>query len=206
MKKSPSMIALILLLTLVLSACVNKSPQTYNVTPLAPRTVKATSTIPQSVITTDPNHSIATPTLLRSSPTKVVTQLYQDLGYYDGIIVITQYYTLSSHGLYEEAYSLLSSSAPHHKSLEEYLENSKAMNINKIKIVTIQPLYLNVEKQGGWYGLPDSLDRKRFYVQIIAWGEERMAGAVLSGELQELFVTLVKENNEWKIFSSDTAP
>jgi hypothetical protein len=196
MKKKVPKTTMFLLLALVFSACVIKSPQTVNVTPL----------VSQTAMSTDPNQSIATHTPIKAESTKLVTQPYQESGYYDGIVVITQYYTLTGHGLYEEAYSLLSSVAPHHKSLEEYLQNSKAMQIKKIKIVTIQPLYLEVEKQGGQYGLPDPIDKKRFYVQIIAWGEGKMAGAVLSGDLQELFVTVIQENGEWKIFSSDTAP
>ncbi len=72
---------------------------------------------------------------------------------------------------------------------------------------SIQPIYVKLETLGGRAPyLPDSTDKKRFYVQIIAWGEGRMTGSAVSGELQTLFITLVRENGEWKIDSMDTAP
>jgi hypothetical protein len=187
----------ILLLAVVLSACGSKSPQIANATPLVPQTAKATTAMPQS---------IAAPTIIETVPSKAVTQPYQDLGYYDGIVVITQYYTYLGHGLYEEAYQLLSSSARQHSpDIGEYVQNGKQW-FRKVQIIAVRPLYVDVERQGGRYSPPDSLDEKRFMVQIIAWGEGRMSGSAVSGDLQELFITLAKENGEWKIKSLATAP
>jgi hypothetical protein len=197
MKKKSLEISVILLLAVVLSACGSKSPQIANATPLVPQTAKATTAMPQS---------IAAPTIIETVPSKAVTQPYQDLGYYDGIVVITQYYTYLGHGLYEEAYQLLSSSARQHSpDIGEYVQNGKQW-FRKVQIIAVRPLYVDVERQGGRYSPPDSLDEKRFMVQIIAWGEGRMSGSAVSGDLQELFITLAKENGEWKIKSLATAP
>lgn len=206
MKKKPLETLVILFFTVVLSACGSKLPQIVNATPLVPQTEKATIAMPQSVISTDPNQSIATPTFIETVPSKVATQPYQDLGYYDGIVVITQYYTFLGHGHYEEAYQLLSSFARQHSpDIGEYVQNGKQW-FRKVQIIAVRPLYVDVERQGGRYSPPDSLDEKRFMVQIIAWGEGRMSGSAVSGDLQELFITLVQENGEWKIKSFATAP
>ena len=196
MKKKVPKTTMFLLLAFVFSACVIKSPQTVNVTPL----------VSQTAMSTDPNQSIATHTPIKAEPTKLATQPYQDLGYYDGIVVITQYYTFLGHGHYEEAYQLLSSSARQHSpDIGEYVQNGKQW-FRKVQIIAVRPLYVDVERQGGRYSPPDSLDEKRFMVQIIAWGEGRMSGSAVSGDLQELFITLAKENGEWKIKSFATAP
>jgi hypothetical protein len=206
MKNKTPKTTLFLLLALVFSACVIKSPQTVNVTPLVSQTVKVTIAIPQPVISTDPKQSITTPTLINAIPTIAATQPYQDLGYYDGIIVITQYYTFLGHGFYEEAYQLLGSSARQHSpNLDEYVQNGKQW-FKRVQIIAIQPLYVEVEKQGGRYSPPDKIDKKRFFVQIIAWGEGRMSGSAISGDVQTLFITLIQENGEWMIDSFDTAP
>lgn len=188
---------LFLLLTIQAVACTSGTSQV----------VKVTQAISQPATITKLAQTTASPTLETSLPQKTATPYYRDLGYYEGIIAITQYYTLFGHGLFEEAYSLLSPSRPRHKSLDEYVANSKSLKITKINIVTIQPLYLEIERQGGRpYHPPDTMERKRFYVQIIIWGEERMVGAAVSGDLQTLFMTLVRENGEWRIYSADTAP
>lgn len=78
--------------------------------------------------------------------------------------------------------------------------------VKKVQIIAVRPLYVDIERQGGRSNPVDTLDEKRFFVQIIAWGEGRMSGSVMSGDLQTLFITLVQENGEWKIKSFATAP
>jgi len=77
------------------------------------------------------------------------TPLPVDIGYYEGIIVITQFYTFLGHGLYEEAYQLLGSLARQHApSLNEFVYTAK-MWYKKVDIITIQPFYVYAEKHGG---------------------------------------------------------
>jgi len=163
-------------------------------------------TNPNHVIATEQSRSTISPFLKTAIPTKVATQPYQDLGYFDGIVVITQYYTFLGHGDYEEAYQLLSSYARQHSpDLDEYVQSGKQW-FKKVQIIAVRPLYIEVESQGGRYSPSDTIDEKRFFVQIIAWGEGRMSGSVVSGAVQTLFITLVQENGEWKVKSFATAP
>ncbi len=127
-----------------------------------------------------------------------------DSAYYDGILVITQYYTFLGHGLHEEAYNLLSTSEQNHTSLEDYLKNTH-MAFKTVEIISIQPYYVAVIQQGG-QTTPDSSDRKRFVAKIRSWGEGNMSGSVTNGTLQTLFLGLVQEEGRWKIDSFATAP
>ena len=120
------------------------------------------------------------------------------------MIVITQYYTFLGHGLHEEAYWLLSASAQQPQRFEEYVENTRRF-FKIVEIDSVVPFYVYVNQQGG-QTTPDSEDRIRFTVQIRAWGEGKMSGSVMSGDLQLLFITLVKEAGSWKIDSFSTSP
>lgn len=190
MKKTLITISNFLIFVLILSACNIGLPSTTESTQTTPKPEEATEQLELDTLT----------------PILAATKPYQDLGYYDGIVVITQYYTFLGHNHYAEAYSLLSQHKPNLESLEEFIQNREVEKIEKIKIVTIQPYFVHTEGQGVRLKSPDSENEKRFYVQIIAWGEGRMVGGAVSGWPQTLFLTLVKEDGEWKIFSGGTAP
>lgn len=190
MSKTLFTITKYLIFVLILSACNNGVLPAAESTQTTPRPEEATE-----------QHELETFT-----PTPAATEPYQDLGYYEGIVVITQYYTFLGHNQYSEAYSLLSQHKPNLESLEEFIQNREIEKIEKIELVTIQPYFVHVEKQGVRLQSPDSENEKRFYVQIIAWGEGRMVGGAVSGWPQTLFLTLVKEDGEWKIISGGTAP
>jgi hypothetical protein len=203
MKKKSHKITFFLLLALVMTACSDDISQTIEVKRSTPKVVEISQIIP-----TNTNPLVISQVTITAKPKIIIptmrsTQPYQDIGYYDGIITLTKYYTLLDHGFYEEAYQFYSSSKQH-DSLEKFVENAKRWFV-KVDIITIQPLYVNAAKYGGYPG-QDSENRKRFYVQIIAWGEGRMTGSRVSGELQTLFIALVKENGEWKINAFGTAP
>lgn len=202
--KRTKLLTVILLLTFVLTACSSGTIQTVEVTRIMPQPVEVTRIVQQTVIATRVvEESIATtPESAVSNATE--TQPVQDSGYYDGIIVITQYYTFLGHGLYEEAYQLLSSSAQSPQSLEDYVTNKQSA-FKTVEIIKIEPYYVAVEKQGG-KAKPDPVDKKRFAILIKAWGQGNMSGSVESGSLQTLFLTLIQENGKWKIDSFSTAP
>ncbi|MBN1449521.1 MAG: hypothetical protein JW963_00765 [Anaerolineales bacterium] len=194
--KQTKILTVILLLTFILASCSSGAIQTVEVTRLVPQTIEVTRIVQPTAITTP----VAEPAIL--SPTE--SQPVQDSGYYDGIIVITQYYTFLGHGLYEEAYQLLSSSAQSPQGLEDYVTN-KQIAFKTVEIIKIEPYYIAVENQGG-EAKPDPVDKKRFTIQIKAWGQGNMSGSVESGSLQTLFLTLIQENGKWKIDSFSTAP
>lgn len=198
--KRTQILTVILLLTFLLTACGNGSGaiQTVEVTRLVPQTIEVTRIVRQTAITTP----VTEAAILSTAESQPV----QDSGYYDGIIVITQYYTFLGHGLYEEAYQLLGPSATSHSpSLEDYVNMAK-MSFRTVEIVAIQPLYEWKKQQVDPSITPDPQNEKRFFVQIRAWGEGEMSGSVVSGTLQTLFVTVIQENGEWKIDSFATGP
>lgn len=178
--------------------------QAAEVTRLVPQPIEVTRIVTQTDIATRVVEETIAKTPKSAISNTTETPPVQDSGYYDGIIVITQYYTFLGHGLYKDAYQLLSSSAQSPQSLEDYVTN-KQRAFKTAEIIKIEPYFVAVEKQGG-RAKPDLVNKKRFAIQIKAWGQGNMSGSVESGSLQTLFLTLIQENGKWKIDSFSTAP
>ena len=154
------------------------------------------SSIPQITTSAPPLQTL--PTLVTPEITKVSLD-------YDAVMIVTQFYILSGHGQYDEAYKLFSSSHQNIISLNDYVENGKSMKILSISLFSIQPLYewalhegLNVNKD------PDGI--RRFIVWLTAFGERGIAGAAPNGTIQKQIITLILEKGEWKICSIGTIP
>lgn len=194
MKKKIYTIVFFLLLVLVASACNSGDAQVIEVTRVAPQTVIVTQMIEATADTTQE------PTFEAS----VTPKLDIDPAYYDGTVVITQYYTYLGHGLYEEAYQLLSLEAQRPHSMEEYVD-AKEMFFKTVEIHGIQPFdfWLVQHGQSPWSSPSNEL---RFVVDITAWGVGEMSGSVPSGQPQTLFISMVHENDGWKIDKFSTAP
>jgi len=144
-------------------------------------------------------------TRMPAGTTTLEPDVVLDPAYYEGIVVITRYYTYLGHGLHEEAYGLLSEDQRRYRSLEEYCDLARdAFRI--VDIISIMPFHESVRLQGGRVTVPDTPLRKRYAVQIKAWGEGAMSGSRMSGELQLLFITLILENGEWRIDGFATSP
>jgi hypothetical protein len=186
-------IMIFLLFLLMMTACNGKVVRTAEVTPVITQTVDDA-----------PELQPGTATSKQIYPTPEETQLIIDMDDYSGIIVVTQYYTFLGHGLYEDAYQLLSSSAQQFRSLDEYVRMAK-LSFKSVEIVSILPYMVAVKNQGGQIH-PDPENKKRFAVQIKAWGEGNMSGSRENGELQDIFLELVNENGKWRIDSFATAP
>jgi hypothetical protein len=188
---------LLLLLTLNSFACGRRTSLALKATLSTPQGVESTHTIRTKTNQLVKSQTLVTPELGKATLTLKPTQPYQDIGYYDGIIVITQYYTFLGHGLYEEAYRLLSHSAQAY-SLDEYVNlNKNAYKV--VSIISIQPYYIWAEQQG-YKVNPDPENKKRFYVAIYAEGEGGWSGSAPNGK-QFFFVTMILDNLEWKLDS-----
>jgi hypothetical protein len=201
--KNMFMHALILLLAFVFTACTG-TIQTVEVTRLVPDTVEVTKIVPQTVIVTQLVQRTATIIPKTPIPVEIRTDPDQSTAYYDGIIVLAQYYTLLDQNLYEQAYQLLSPSRPNSKSLEEFVSGHEMVKIYTFKLTSVQPYYEWAKEQGSKPS-PDSETKKRFYIRVYAEGEGGMAGSVTNG-VHTFFATLVWENGEWKIYSINTSP
>lgn len=144
--------------------------------------------------------SVATPTILPTitiTPETVNEISYADTGYegyYTGIVLITEYYTLLSNGLPDEAYNLLSISEQNKNSIKGFTQlNEKLSN----EIVTIQPLRVWQIEQGITPIVIDREDQISFFVQIKTGEGENKS----NGDLQTIFLTLLLEDGSWKINS-----
>lgn len=166
--------------------------------------VEVTRIVSQAATATQEIQGTATANPAPKSSVTPKSQNYLDRGYYDGIVVITQYYTFLGHNLHEEAYQLLGSSAKQHApNLDDYVYMAR-LSFKTVEIITVEPCTVWLESHGS-PPRRDSDDKKCFTVEIKAWGEGRMSGSAVSGEPQLLFLTLVLENGEWKIDSFATA-
>ncbi|MEW5872022.1 MAG: hypothetical protein AB1894_22325 [Chloroflexota bacterium] len=194
MKKNLSKFVLFFTAILIIASCsgkVSQSPQSTYIIPLATASVQSTSVVDQIRETTTPQEPVPQP---------------DDIGYFEGAVTITQYYTFLGHGHYEEAYLLLSSTAQQRsQSLDDFIEKGKRWFV-EVEIITILPYHIYVKEQGGRLRSADSITERRYFVQIIAWGEGRMTGSRLSGEVQDLFLRIIKEDGKWRIDAFSTAP
>ena len=167
MKFFPQNITLMLLIATILFSCINPTAITET-----PETSKMKTTVPTDVISIAP------------TPTKTPQEI---TAYYDGVVVLTQYYTFLGNGLHENAYYLMSDSAQkQYLSFEHYLEMAQN-SFHQIEIVQIVP-YKDWAPLFGLRYFKDTADEKQFVVQIKAWGEGNMSGSALNGQLQTLYV------------------
>ncbi len=189
-------------LTLLLAACSGETVRTVEVTRLVPQMIEVTREITP---TPSPIQTSTPLPVTQITPSNPDLQIDIDPGYFDGLIVLTQYYTLLGHGFYEEAFNLLSTNSRSYPSAkDDYLSLAK-LSFRKVEIVSIEPYYLDI-RAGGVPKNPDPIDKKRYTVQIKAWGEGNMSGSVPSGVLQTLFVELIQQDGAWKINTFATAP
>jgi hypothetical protein len=132
-----------------------------------------------------------------------------DQGYFMGVLVISEYYTLLDNGLQEEAYKMLSLEAQKATPRSQYVEAQKK-NLKSVQIITIEPLRVWKEQQGIEYRVMDLVNRINFYVQIRVSAEENTPTSAQTGELQTLYLTLVLTEPEhaWKIdtFATELVP
>jgi hypothetical protein len=188
MKKKPSILVLTLSLIFVCTACKKVEetrlvPQTVVVTRAVPKTMMAANIVQE----TPPNKSELVPPNCQESFNDI------DPAYYDGIVVITQYYTFLGHGLYEEAYQLLSSAAQVY-SLQDYIKNQKAA-FKVVRIITVRPFYF---QDNPYRSTSELKSNKWFSVAIYAEGEGGWSGSVPNGE-QSFKVAITQENGVWKM-------
>ena len=107
-------------------------------------------------------------------------------------------------GLHAQAYECFSTSFKSRRTKEEFVQLA-AKNFKSVEIVSVIPYFINVKMQGG-RPRQDPENIARFAVRIRAWGEGNMSGSITNGELQDLNLELVKENEGWKINAFVTSP
>ena len=193
-----------LLITVILVACNGNIVQTVEITRLVPQTVEVTRIIPQPAATSE------SVTLVTDLPSiKIQTDSISvplDPSYFDGFIVLTQFYTLLDHGLYEEAVSLFSSSKQNINGVEAdiaYYESS----MESVKIRFIIPYDYWLAKQG-IEPPPSRKNEIRFVVgkTVIYKGAAWNDNGTPVPHNETRFISLVLENGQWKIDEINSSP
>lgn len=172
----------------IFNGCSADNFPTVEVTRIIPQTVIATQIVKETIVYTQGSNS----------------SFEIDPAYYDGILTVAQFYTYLGHGHYAEAYQLFSEEAKRPHTLEEYMQGA-SQAFKKVEIQAIHPYAYELLLQDAtpW---PSPANELRLVVHITAWGQGAMSGSVPSGQPQTLFISLVKENGEWKIDKFRTAP
>ena len=183
---------------IIIAACSSKYTQLIE-------TIEVTRIVPNFIIETRVVEITSVPTSEISGAESLPLIPNEDPAYFDGIITITRYYTFLGHGLYEEAYQLLSSTERGHRRAEEYIEAGEVF-FKAVQIHSIQPYYVYISNEGGQILNTDTDTKKRFVASFTAWGAGEMSGSVPSGQEQTIFIELIKEGGEWLIDSFSTAP
>ncbi|MFZ6028792.1 MAG: hypothetical protein ACOYYS_13840 [Chloroflexota bacterium] len=126
--------------------------------------------------------------------------------YFDGFIVLTQYYTLLDNELYEDAVSLYSSSILKKNGFDAEVEHFQ-YDLSAVSIRFIYPFDYWLALQGE--EASSKRDGKIRYVvgttvfhKAAAW---HTGGTPMPDE-QTHFISLIMENNEWKIDQFNTSP
>lgn len=175
-------------------------------TPIDTRTIQSslashnTIVVPESIYTLETNEpTISTPSISVQSDSSDV-KINPD--YFDGIIVLTRYYTLLDHGFYEEVLSLYSSNL---------LKKSRGKNfeadLKSVVIRFIYPYDYWLAKEG-WPPKDIPTGEIRFvvgttvYHKAAAWN----IGGTPEPDHQLRFVSLVMEGEEWRLFEFNSSP
>lgn len=197
-------LVLYLLSTLILVGCSGNPVQTIEVTRLVPQTVEVTRIIPQPT-TVSGLGTLATAEPSIKVPADSISVL-MDSSYFDGFILLTQYYTLLDHGLYEESYQLLSTSQQKRYSFEEY-KSFYTHDMKALEIRGIEPYDYWLAKQGvSASQIP--ADKLRYVVFLTSYhnGAAWNNGGTPIPDNVTGFETLILENGEWKIDEFNTSP
>jgi len=209
-----------LILLLLLTSCGTLPPSPTAIDVDGIRTQAAGTAI--AALTQQAIQTIATPTPTPTPTLRVMPDLCKppavhetpnfdrsDQGYFMGVLVISEYYTLLDNGLQEEAYKMLSLDAQKATPRSQYVETQKK-NLKSVQIITAEPLRVWKEQQGIEYRATDLVNRINFYVQIRVSTEENTPASAQTGELQTLYLALVLTEPEhaWKIdtFATELVP
>ena len=199
-----------LILALLVAACNTVTSQTEEDSHLIPQltdTVKSTTqpTSHQESLTptSAPNSTDSAPQIKIETETLSVQV---DPVYFDGIVVLVQYYTFLNQGLYEKAVSLYSVSKQNINGIEadvEYFQSS----LDSVGIGSILPYDYWLAQQG-IDPLPAPQNEIRFVVKTTvvykgaAWNDNGTPVPYDKGS----FVSLSLENNGWKINEINSSP
>jgi hypothetical protein len=189
-----------LLLVLTLCGCVSEKPTLITESPTPPSAIKATDPVPSStpILTPEPEPTATSlPFLMGAGSSSVLLPP----AYFDGAVVITQYYTLMDHGFGDESLTLFS------RSLYKMVQGTPEPNIQSIKIDYLEPYPLTeIKNKYPPQTIPEN--ELRFHVRytVIYKGAAWNTGGTPTPYQKRNFISLIKENGEWKIDKINSSP
>lgn len=181
-----------------LCGCISSKPENKIEAPFPLLAPTATGSITLPTPTPEPKPTVPSLPLLIGNGTSSVLL---DPAYFDGAVVITQYFTLEDHGFGEEYLALLS------KGLYKKVQGTPEPNIQSIKINTLEP-YPITEYKNKWPPQTIPENELRFHVRytVIYKGAAWNNGGTPTPYREQRFISLIKENGEWKIDKINSSP
>jgi hypothetical protein len=190
------LIAVVLLFTFALTSCRGVISPSLAETPCAPQTIEVTRIIPQPTTTEGAIPSLSVSITAGSSSVQI------DPAYFDGIVVLTRYYTLLEHGLYDEVLPMYSSSLSKRNGGKNF-----EVDIKSIKLSGIQPYNYWLAQQGQPLPpIPENEIRYVVYTTVIHKAPAWNVGGTPQPDRQTTFVSLILENGEWKLYELQSSP
>lgn len=213
MRKTVTFNFLTLIIFFMLVSCNSQTPPIVEVTHVVPETVEVTRVVPQTVIVTQMNtdalvgtrepEKTVNSTYQQKTPVPTLSEPNQNTAYYDGLVTIATYIALTEHGLYADAYQLLSQARKNNSSEDDFITNMQTLRGTfTLKILSAQPFYEYAQERG-IKTFEDTAYKKYFHLNVYVEGEGGMAGAVPNG-IHNYIGIVVWENGGWKI--SDINP
>jgi hypothetical protein len=185
-----------ILIIFMLTACGGK---------IAPSTVATSSPPPAVELTRVVQKPAATKTVALALPVTIQVDsstVLLEPDYFDGVIVLTRYYTLLEHGLYKEVLPLYSSSL-----LKSYGGKNIEVDLKSVKLKGIQPYSYWLAKTGQ---SPQQIPENELrYIVYITWFHNAPAwnvGGTPQPDEQTRFISLIRENGEWKLYELQSSP
>jgi len=211
MKIQANKLMIFLSLVFMLSACNKAGTQSIvEITRLVPQTIEVTRIVSQLDVTPESNILMETPNPSDTSPSLTVavdsSSVEINPTYFDGVIVLSQFYMFLEHGLYEEAVSLFSSSKQSINGTEAdvaYFESS----LDSIEIRFIYPFDYWLAQQER-EPLPTHANELRYVTgtMVIYKGKALNSEGTPTPHGKTSFVSLILEDDKWRINEINSSP
>lgn len=216
MSKKQVIIAIWLIFIFTVTGCLDETSLKIEETPTIPQTLEVTRIVTQVIeVTRVVQQSTALPetgvTTAAAGPTTTPLPFTVQAGdsnvlidpvYFNGIIVLTQYYTLLDHGLFKEALPLYSSSLLK-KSRGGNFEN----DLKSVKVRFIHPYnYWRAQQGMSPQSIPQDEIRYVVGTTVFHKGATWNEGGTPRPDEQTRFVSLVLENGDWKLNEFNSSP
>ncbi len=195
-----------LLFVLIMTACRGVTSSNIAETPCIPQTVEVTRIVQHSAIAPEFDTTTASKETVVPSTSLIVhagaSSIELNPAYFDGVIVLLQYYTFLDDGLYEEVLPLYSTLLFRKTGGKNFEADLKSVKLNFIRPYDYWCIL------SGWPLQPISENEIRYIVgttvfhKAPAWNVR----GTPQPDNRTSFVSLVLENDQWKLNELNSSP